>query len=125
MRNKLLLLALFFSTFIGRLEWGTDQQSFLGQLELEILSKLWADPASVMHPFVILPLFGQLLLLVIILRRVSPYWLMILAVGGVGLLYLFLFFIGIIGLRWTILLSTVPFLSLAGLTLWFFRPNAA
>lgn len=124
-KSKWLLIVLFLSTFFGRLEWGTDQQSFLGLIEWEIISKLWSDPVSVLHPFVILPLVGQLLLLIIILKSKSPYWLLVVAVSGLGLLYLLMFFIGIISLRWNILLSTIPFLYLAGHTLWFFRPKAA
>lgn len=42
---------------------GKGPESFLFQMEAEIVSKIFSAPGSVIHPFTILPLIGQLILL--------------------------------------------------------------
>lgn len=113
MNKKLLNLALLLSSLIGYLEWGRDSKSFLGQTELDVLSKLFQDPASVMHPFIILPLLGQILLLLTLFQKQPSKLLSYTGMGCIAILLVLMLFIGIISLNVKILLSVLPFLTLS------------
>jgi hypothetical protein len=70
-----------------------------------------------MHPFVLLPLVGQLLLIVTLFQR-QPYkrltWV---GTGAIAVLLLFMFLIGVLSVNFKILFSTLPFLVVAMLTI--------
>ena len=120
-QSKLLNALLFLTSLIGLLEWGGGNSQFLFQIEGEILSKIFNDPLSVLHPFTILPMAGQLLLLATLFQKRPSskitYW----AIGLIGLLFGLILFIGIITLNFKILLSTFPFLISAFVTIKFRR----
>jgi hypothetical protein len=62
MKSKILNLGLILTSVFGYLEWGSGNHAFMFQAEAELLGKLFTDPASVVHPFTLLPLAGQLML---------------------------------------------------------------
>lgn len=97
----------------GYLEWGKDQHSFIFQTEAEIFSKLFSSPQSLLHPFILIPLFGQLLLLFTIISKKQSKAITITAIISISLLMLLLLFIGILDLKYKILFSTFPFLITA------------
>ena len=109
------------TSMFGYLEWGRDNAMFLFQGEAEILRRLFSDPMSVAHPFVLLPLFGQMILLISILPRVPHRLLTYLGIACLGILLGFVCFIGVISLNWKIFLSTLPFLFTAVYTLKSYR----
>ena len=117
MKHKILNLALVLTSLIGYLEWGTGSKMFLFQGEMEILSKLFTDPGSVLHPFTLLPLFGQILLLVTLAQKQPGKWLTYIGLACIGILLVFMFVIGLISFNYKILLSTLPFLVTAVLTI--------
>ncbi|WP_268034686.1 hypothetical protein [Algoriphagus sp. PAP.12] len=108
-KKRVLLFLLFLSTFLGYLEWGDDQSSFLIQTELEIFTKGIEDPVSVLHPFTLIPFIGQILLLISLFQKAPKKWLVIAAIIGLGLLFGLILFIGIIGPNLKILFSSLPF----------------
>jgi hypothetical protein len=110
---KLLNFLLIITSLIGYLEWGGGNHLFLFQAEAEIIFKLATSPTSVMHPFILLPLIAQILLMVTILQKQPSKRLTYLAIGGLSVLLGFMFIIGIISLNFKILLSTFPFLIIA------------
>jgi type IV secretory pathway VirB6-like protein len=112
MKNKLIISGLVLSSFIGYLEWGKDSKSFLIQAELEVLSKIFTDPASVVHPFTLVPLMGQILLLITLFQKKPSRLLAFIGIGSIGILLLFMFFIGILSFNLKILASTIPFIVL-------------
>jgi hypothetical protein len=61
--NALLVLTSLF----GYLEWGGENQIFLFQAEMELIRKLAIDPMAAAHPFTLVPLLGQMLLLITLL----------------------------------------------------------
>lgn len=83
---------------------------FLFQGEIEIMSKLFNDPTSVIHPFTLLPLFGQLLLIYTLFQKEPGKIPTYLGLGSIGILLLFMFVIGLISLNYKILVSTIPFI---------------
>lgn len=109
---RILLAVLLLTSFIGYLEWG-NQRQFLFQMEAFILRKMWSDPLEVIHPFTVLPLLGQLILLTTILRsRPKTGWI-ITGASLIGMLYLLLLLIGILGGNYKIILFSLPYILIA------------
>ena len=121
MKHKILNLLLIITSLLGYLEWSGDSRSFLYQAEGEILYKLFTDPASTIHPFILLPLLGQLLLLVTLFRKRPGKVLTYIGISGLGLLLGFMFVVGIISLNIRIIASTLPFLLVALYTIYCLR----
>lgn len=113
MKKKLLNLGLLLTSLLGYLEWGQGNKMFLFQMEGEILSKLFSDPLGVLHPFVILPLIGQIILLCTLFQKQPAKALTYIGLACVALLLLLIFFIGIISSNVKLLFSTLPFLLIA------------
>lgn len=116
MKTKILNFLLIISSFFGYLEWVKDNQVFLFVAEIEIIMKLLKDPFSIVHPFTLIPMLGQLLLLFTIFQKKPSKTLTITGLSFLGLLLGFMFIIGIISLNFRILLSTIPFTALAIIT---------
>jgi len=69
MKAKILNALLLVTSLFGYLEWGGNNHLFLFQAEGEIFSKLISDPTSVIHPFILLPIIGQALLLITLFQK--------------------------------------------------------
>lgn len=113
MKSKLLNLLLILTSFAGYLEWGEDRHLFLYQAEIEIFSKLFTDPMSVIHPFTILPLLGQIALLITLFQKQPGKILTLAGIGGISVLLILMLVIGIMSWNIKIILSTLPFLITA------------
>ena len=112
-RLKWLILALIISSFFGYLEWGDDQHMFLIQAEYQVLSNLFTDFSSAAHPFTLIPLLGQLLLLIAFFQKQPKKWLIYLGIICLSLLLGLMLFIGISAGKIKELVSTLPFFILA------------
>ncbi len=121
MKSKILNFLLILTSLIGFLEWGKDGKQFLFQVEAEIISKLFTDPISIIHPLTILPLAGQLILLITLFQKKPNKVLTFISIGGLGILLGLMFAIGLIDLNFKILFSTIPFLVIAFLTIRYHR----
>ena len=117
MRAKLLNLLLILTSLMGYLEWGGGRSVFLFQAEAEMFSRALVDPASVVHPFTMLPVLGQLALLVTLFQKRPSKALTYAGIAGIGLLLGLMCFIGVIDFNVRILASTLPFLVLAVLAM--------
>lgn len=117
MKTRILLALLIITSLMGYLAWGKDQHSFLAEVEWKIIRLTFSDPKSIIHPFVLIPMAGQLLLLISIFRQKPNMWLIYSGMGCIGLLLGFMLFIGILALNFYIILSTLPFLTCAALTI--------
>jgi hypothetical protein len=120
-KAKILSALLIISSLFGHLEWGQNSQLFLFQAEAEIFTKMLTEPLSVLHPLTVLPLLGQVLLLITLFQKKPSRILTFIGIGGIGILIALMFFIGCIELNFRILLSTLPFLALAFFTIRQFR----
>jgi hypothetical protein len=116
-KAKILNAFLILTSLAGYLEWGKDNETFLFQAEAEILMKLFSNPESVIHPFTLLPMFGQILLLITLFQKNSGKILTYIALACIGLLLVFMFAIGLMSWNVKILISTIPFLITAFLTI--------
>ena len=113
MKLKILNLLLILTSLIGLLEWGNDSHMFLFQAEAEIIGKLFTDPKSVLHPFILMPLFGQLLLLVTIFQKTPSKILTIAGMSGLALLLLLMLMIGVMSVNYEMIFYTLPFMIVA------------
>lgn len=113
MKLKILNACLIVTPLFGYLEWGTDSSSFLFQVEMVVLSKLFQDPVAAVHPFTLIPLFGQIMLLVTLFQREPSRLLTMIGIVLISFLLLFIAFIGVISLNYKIALSTLPFIVTA------------
>jgi hypothetical protein len=110
MKHKTLNLLLILTSLIGYLEWGQDNSTFLWQAELEVLSKLFTTPDEVLHPFILLPLAGQLVLIITLFQSKPSKALTYAGMAGIGILLVFMFLIGLMSLNYKTILSVLPFL---------------
>lgn len=117
--SKLFNLLLILTPLAGYLEWGQGNASFLFEAELEVLSNLFTNPSAAIHPFTILPMLGQLILIFTLFQKQTGKKLTFTGIGCIALLILFMFFIGISSLNYKIVISTLPFLATAIATILF------
>ena len=110
MKSKILNIGLILTSFVGYLEWGGGNSMFLFQGEIEVVSKFLNDPASALHPFTLLPLVGQVLLLITLFQKSPSRLLTFLGLAGIGVLLVFMLIIGLLSLNFKVALSTLPFL---------------
>lgn len=114
---KLSIILVLLSHLFAYFKWGSNQSSFLFEIEAQVLSKLFTDPASVIHPFILLPLAGQVLLLLAVFTKNPPRLQVFAGTGLLALLVTFLLFIGILGRSPAIIFSTLPFHLSAWMTI--------
>lgn len=125
MKAKILNAILIVSSLFGYLAWGAGNAMFLFQAEAEILTKMLHDPISVIHPFTMLPMAGQILLLITLVQKTPGKALTFAGIACVGLLLGLMFLIGVLDLNLKILFSTLPFLITAVLTIRHHRKHPA
>lgn len=116
MNHRIYLILIIIASLFGYLEWG-DQTSFLWEIEYQILKEVVSNPLSLSHPFIGIPILGQLVLLINIFiskpRKISIY----IGIGLMAILFLMILFVGIISSRYLIVLSTIPFFILSVLSI--------
>jgi hypothetical protein len=123
LKSKLLnFLLITFSLFVY-LEWSGNHHIFLFEAEIEIFSKLFTSPKSVIHPFIVLPLMAQFLLLFTLLQKTPSKKLTYIGVFGLSLLFYFILLIGLISINYKIVISTIPFVFLSIITIIHHRKN--
>ena len=117
MKDKSLNILIIITSLFGYLEWSGNNHSFLFQAEAEVISRLFTDPLSVAHPFTILPLLGQLILIGTVFQKSPSKTLTFMSIGCLGILIGFMFVVGLISLNYRIIISTIPFLSASVITI--------
>jgi hypothetical protein len=110
---NLLLVA---SSLLGYLEWGTDSHTFLFQAEADVVMKLLTEPLAALHPLTILPMLGQIALLVTLFQKSPNGILTWFGLGTIGILFLFILLAGVLGRHALVALSAAPFFITALLT---------
>lgn len=120
--KKILNLLLILLPLAGYLEWGKNQHGFIFQMEAEVFTKGFRDPSAVMHPFVILPLLGQLLLLYTLFQRNPSRHLSLAGIVSIALLMSLMLFIGLMESNLRITASVLPFFLVMLLAIRAHRP---
>lgn len=112
-KYKLILIGLLIASLLGYLEWSKFNNTFLFEAEYLILSKLFSNPTSVIHPLTIIPMIGQILLIIALFQKQPKAKLVFSAIASIGILYLLILFVGILSKNLKIVVSTTPFLILS------------
>lgn len=115
MKLKILNALLIVTSLFGYLEW-PNNSAFLWQAELELIGKLFSDPVSVLHPFTMLPMLGQIALLITLFQKTPSRTLTVAGIVCLGLLLFFMFAIGLLSANVRVALSTLPFVVVAIIT---------
>jgi hypothetical protein len=121
MKSKILNFLLIITSLLGYLEWNGNNHIFLFKAEAEIFLKLFTNPLSVLHPFTILPLVGQILLLITLFQKTPNKTLSFISIAGLGLLLGFMFIIGLLSLNFKVIISTIPFIIVSVLAIRHFK----
>ncbi len=108
--KKWLNLGLLLFFLIGYLEWGQTESTYIFRGELDVLQKLFTDPMSVLHPLILIPFSGQLILLFTLFQNIPSRRLTLIGLACLSILILVIFLIGAMGLNFKMLGSTIPFL---------------
>ncbi|MDI9257338.1 hypothetical protein [Flavobacterium sedimenticola] len=107
---KKVILGLFLSSFIGYLEWA-KQSEFIVQIEFDLLRKINQSPEAFLHPFILIPLLGQLILVFsLLIAKPKMSWVFI-ASTAIALLFLMLLLVGVLSWNPKMMLFTLPFLG--------------
>ncbi len=110
--QRVVIAALFLAFLICYLEW-VHHAAFIFQLEYELLFSGRARVSGFMHPAIFIPMGGQIILLVsAVQKRPRRLWVII-AIILLSLLVLLIFLAGILGMKPKMIISCLPFLSLA------------
>ncbi|MFN8243361.1 MAG: hypothetical protein U0X40_04835 [Ferruginibacter sp.] len=123
--KRILNTGLLLSSFPGYLEWGRGQHSFLIEAEIQIFQKAVNDAVSVLHPFTVIPLIGQILLIISLFRKNPNRLLTFAGMACIAGIMLLLLLIGIMSGNWKIIASVLPFLVLSFFVIRFNRKKAA
>src|SRR5688500_4036596 len=113
MKRKILNGLAILTSLLGYIEGGGGNSMLVFQGAWEVLRKLVSEPVTAGHPFTLIPLHGQALLLVTLFQRNPSRWLTYAGLACLSLLLLLMTFIGVISLNYKIFLSTVPFIVTA------------
>lgn len=116
MKSKILNSLLILTSLLGYLEWGENSHSFLFEVEFIVFSKIFTNPSSIIHPLTILPLVGQIFLLITLFQKSPNKKITYFGISCLGFLIGFIFLIGLISINYSIIFSTIPFLVVVLLT---------
>jgi uncharacterized membrane protein len=106
---KTSILAALFTSLLGHMEWGGGNAAFVYESEYLVFFQKNSDVNTFTHPIVLLPLIGQITLLVSLLRRQPNRRVVLAGLAGIGLLFLLIALAGLLSLNGKMLLSTVPY----------------
>ncbi|MCC7521736.1 MAG: hypothetical protein IT220_08900 [Flavobacteriaceae bacterium] len=121
MKSKIINLLLIITSLLGYLEWGGGSHIFLFAGEIEIIQKLFTNPTSVIHPFTLIPLMGQILLLITLFQKTPSKILTYISIAGLSLLLGFMFIVGLMSMNIKIIISTIPFIVVSILAIRHYR----
>lgn len=124
MKSKVLNALLLFSSLMVYMAWG-DRHCFTIQAEAEVLNSLLHEPKSVLHPLTLLPMLGQLLLIITLFQKKPVKGLTYFSIFALGILILLVFLAGVLSLNLKQTASTIPFFILSVLIIRRFRRHAA
>jgi len=89
---------------------------FLFEAEALIFSKVLVNPEEVIHPLIVLPVVGQILLIITVFQKAPNRILTIIGIILLSLLLGLILVIGLIEMDWRIVGSVLPFFMLVFLS---------
>lgn len=110
--SRLIRIGLILTSLICYLEWGGGNSSFLFQAEYGLFAD-FKGASSFMHPLIIIPMVGQLILLYSLFQSSPGRKLVMAGILCIGLLVVVILLVGLLSLNFKIIISTLPFLVLS------------
>lgn len=110
LQSRVISLFIILSSLFPYLSWGKGSNSaFLFEIEWQIFSHINTDASALLHPMVLIPITGQLVILIfgVIYPKIPLVYLGILCLF---MLIGFVMFIGFFSQNSQIILSCIPFL---------------
>jgi hypothetical protein len=123
--KRLINICLLLSFLLGYLEWGKTHSLFIFQGEAEIILKAKNNLRSILHPLILIPFLGQILLLYTVFQPTVSRVLSLTGLACLSILMLLLFIVGLLTLNLKIACSTLPFIITGIFALRYHRKNAA
>lgn len=111
--KKISILLAILSALFCLLEWGGGNSAFLYEVEYQILFQQQNNIESLTHPAVLVPMLGQLFLLVALFQKKPDKRLVYAGLSLIALLVLLLLLIGVLSKNIRIIGCTLPFLGAA------------
>ncbi|HEX5111791.1 MAG TPA: hypothetical protein VFV79_03025 [Saprospiraceae bacterium] len=108
--TKFLPLLILLSSLIGYLEWGGGNSGYLFSLEYDLIRKGMSS-SELMHPFILLPLVGQIVLLISMFYPKRA--LVITGILLLSVIMLMILLVGFLSMNVKIIFSAIPFLVLS------------
>ena len=115
MKSKMLNLGIMITSLLGYHEWGADNKYFIFQMEWEVITKMVNDISAGFHPLILLPMLGQILLLITLFQKEPGRLLTYLGTGMLCLILAFIFLIGLLNLDIKVIASFIPFILMVAL----------
>ncbi len=115
--KQILNILLLITSLFGYLEWGKNNHAFLYQVEYDLIFNRTGNTDSFTHPFVLIPMLGQLMIIISLFQKQPNKTLTITGMCFIGILLLFLFIIGALSMNTRIAGTALPFLVTAVLVL--------
>jgi hypothetical protein len=121
MIKKALNFLLIITSLFGYTEWGEIHHAFIFEMEMELLVHFTSKMGAFSHPFILVPLVGQLLLIVTLFQTEPHKKLTFIGLGCLSLIILMFLFVGILSTDFKIIGSTIPFVLVAIITVRSYR----
>lgn len=117
--KRLLNFLLIFTFHFGYLEWGKDNSSFIFQAEIEIFKKAFSGFENVVHPLIITPFIGIILLFITLFQKEPSKKLTLIGLFCLSILMIILLIVGLLGINFKIIASVLPFWMVVVIILFF------
>lgn len=116
MIKKTFNFLLIITSLFGYTEWGQNHHAFIFEMEQELLVHFISKMGAFSHPLILIPLMGQLLLIVTLFQKEPYKKLTFIGLGCLSLIILMFLLVGILSINFKIIGSTIPFIVVAILT---------
>lgn len=115
--KRLLNICLLLSFLLCYMEWGKSNSSFIFQTEYSLLFEMNDSLSSFIHPLILIPFCGQLILLYSLFQKQPGRSLTFIALGLLGILPIIILLAAILSMNFRMIVSTVPFFIISFLVL--------
>ncbi|MEZ5018422.1 MAG: hypothetical protein R2800_15285 [Flavipsychrobacter sp.] len=119
--KKAINIGLLLASLFGYMEWGNNYSNFVYEVEYGLFTSITDKSKSFLHPFILIPLLGQLLLLFTFFQKKPSKVLSIIGMVCLSVIMFFLFFIGFLGPNIKIMLFALPYVLISVLFIWYNR----
>jgi hypothetical protein len=106
--KKLLNILLIMTSLIGYLEW-PNNHGFLFQLQYELLFGSARDFKNFLHPAILFPMTGELILIFTMFQKIPDRILTLIGLACVAVIMILLMIVGVASTNIKIAGSTIPF----------------